>query len=181
MTSKENMKLPPIAHIDDKTNAKPDDPQRSLEGSTSGSTSSKRFKSFKQAVNIVGKNLKWTKDVNEEVQEDQMKKIANGEKRLTFNVSAFSAHVRSVGTLSAAMKNALVKSPSDRTPKDLVLVQNLIMRIKAFETYSLALKAELSRVLLYQKFGKGRIVIQQGVKSVIEIHFTFTDAVRNLF
>ena len=59
-----------------------------------------------------------------------------------------------------------MKSSWDRTPKDLVLIQNLIMRIKAFETYSLALKAELARVLLYQKFGKGRVVIQQGVVSV---------------
>ena len=61
------------------------------------------------------------------------------------------------------MKKALVKSSWGRTPKDLALVQNLVMRIKAFDTYSLALKAELSRVLLYQKFGKGRIVIQQGI------------------
>ena len=87
MTSKKNIKLPPIATSDDKTNAKPDDTESSSECSASSSTSSKKFKSFKQAVIVVGKNSKWTKDANEEVQEDQMKKIANGEKRLTFNVS----------------------------------------------------------------------------------------------
>jgi hypothetical protein len=86
MPSKENVKLPPIL-TDDRAKAKPVDTDRSSEGSASSSTSSKRFKSFKQAVNVVGKNSKWTKKANEEVHEDQLKKIANGEKRLTFNVS----------------------------------------------------------------------------------------------
>ncbi|CAB3976903.1 Hypothetical predicted protein [Paramuricea clavata] len=163
MRSKENVKFPPIVNSNDKVGGKPDETERSSESeSNSSSTSSKRFKSFKQLVNIVGKNSKWTKEANEEVQEDQSKKIATGEKRLTFNASAFRADVRSVGSLSSEVKKALVKSSWGRTPKDLALVQNLVMRIKAFDTYSLALKAELSRVLLYQKFGKGRIVIQQG-------------------
>ena len=71
--------------------------------------------------------------------------------------------------MSLALKNALVKLSWDRTPKDLALIQNLIMRIKAFETYSMALKAELSRVLLYEKFGERRIVIQQGCTSAVLI------------
>lgn len=78
-------------------------------------------------------------------------------------ISAFKAHVRSVGTLSSEVKKALKKSSCHRTPKDLALIQNVIMRIKAFETYSMALKAELCRVLSYEKFGKGRVVVQQGI------------------
>lgn len=72
------------------------------------------------------------------------------------------------------MKKALVKSSEDRTSNDLALIHNVVMRIKAFDTYSPALKAELSRVLLYQKFGKGRIVIQQGMvySSSVLVNFT---------
>lgn len=55
-----------------------------------------------------------------------------------------------------------MKSSWERTPVDLTLIQGLVMRIKAFETYPTPLKAELSRVLMYQMFGSGRIVIQQG-------------------
>ena len=88
MRSKENVKLPPIVNSNDKVGGKPDETERSSESeSNSSSTSTKRFKSFKQLVNIVGKNSKWTKEANEEVQEDQSKKIATGEKRLTFNAS----------------------------------------------------------------------------------------------
>lgn len=79
-------------------------------------------------------------------------------------ILAFKAHVRSVGRLSSEVKKALKKSSWHRTPNDLTLIQNVIMRIKAFETYSMALKAELSRVLSYQKFEKGRVVVQQGIE-----------------
>ena len=78
-------------------------------------------------------------------------------------ILAFKAHVRSVGTLSPEVKKALKKPSCHRTPKDLALIQNVIMKIKTFETYSTALKAELSRVLSYEKFGKGRVVVQQGI------------------
>ena len=78
-------------------------------------------------------------------------------------ILAFKAHVRSVGTLSPEVKKALKKPSYHRTPKDLALIQNVIMKIKTFETYSTALKAELSRVLSYEKFGKGRVVVQQGI------------------
>ncbi|XP_028399067.1 cGMP-dependent protein kinase, isozyme 1-like [Dendronephthya gigantea] len=160
MTSNEGVKLPPIFN---KTITKQNETEHSSQSESSSSpTSSRRFKSFKQIVNIVGKSSKWTKETNKEIKKDQSKKISTKEKRLTFNVSAFRAHARSVGSLSSEVKKALVKSPWDRTPKDLALVQNLIMRIKAFETFSTHLKSELSRVLLYQKFGAGRVVIQQG-------------------
>ena len=60
--------------------------ERSSESETNSSstTSSKRLRTFKQVVNIVGKNSKWTRDANKEVQEDQSKSITA--KRQTFDV-----------------------------------------------------------------------------------------------
>ncbi len=88
MPSKGNVKLPPIVNTDNKAKGKPDEIEHSSESESGlSSTSSKKFKSFKQVVNVVGKNTKWTKDASEEVQEDQSKKIAKGERRLTFNVT----------------------------------------------------------------------------------------------
>lgn len=79
MFSKENIKLPPIKEDND-TNAE----NRRLGNIT---TSSKKHKSFKTVGNIVGKNCKWMKDANEEIQDDQLKKITANDGRPTFNVS----------------------------------------------------------------------------------------------
>ena len=77
---------------------------------------------------------------------------------------AFRAHVRSVGVLTREVKTALMKSSWERTPADLSLIRTVVMHIKAFETYPLPLKNELPHVLVYQKFGSGRVVIQQGTE-----------------
>lgn len=51
----------------------------------------KRFKSFKQVVNVMTMNYKWTKNAkNEEVQDDKSRNFGGPkekEERLTFNVS----------------------------------------------------------------------------------------------
>lgn len=88
MRSRESVKLPQIVNTNN--NKEPEKKERTSESeSNSSSTSSnKKFRSFKQVVNIVGKNSKWTRDRNKEVQEDQLKNITSEvDKRLSFNVS----------------------------------------------------------------------------------------------
>ena len=111
MRSHDNVKLPPIFTSNDQTRATPTEIELSSgSGSNSSSTSSRRFKSFKQVVKIVGKNSKWTKQANEEVQDDQLKKITAEEKRLTFNVSgkflsSVSSLIRFVSTKMKFISN----------------------------------------------------------------------------
>ena len=89
MRSTENVKLPPIVNTNDNEREKHEERERSSESenNSSSTTSSKRLRTFKQVVNIVGKNSKWTRDANKEVQEDQSKSITAKDKRLTFNVN----------------------------------------------------------------------------------------------
>lgn len=89
MRSTENVKLPPIVNTDSNEREKHEGKGRSSESesNSSSTTSSRRLRTFKQVVNIVGKNSKWTRDVNKDVQEDQLKSITAQDKRLTFNVS----------------------------------------------------------------------------------------------
>lgn len=101
MRSSENLKLPPI--FGGKAIGKYpyvgvgcQETDRSSETESDSSArqrSSRKFKSFKQVINIVGKNSKWTKAANEEVQGDKSTQIAPEEKRLTFNVNGKWPHV----------------------------------------------------------------------------------------
>ena len=55
-----------------------------------------------------------------------------------------------------------MKHPDKRGGKDMVYLKELVDRLKCFEHYSLKVKNELAKVIHYDCFTNGRVILQQG-------------------
>ena len=60
------------------------------------------------------------------------------------------------------MKKTL-KIPSwSRTDEEIEVILQVVKKLKYFDRYPMYLKRELAKVLFYDKFERGRVVIKQG-------------------
>ena len=84
------------------------------------------------------------------------------ELNLTFNVTSFRPDIQACGELSPQAKNILMKPLPSRTDKELQFLHRFTLQLKCFECYSVYVRKELARVLLYKAFEKGRVIIRQG-------------------
>ena len=84
------------------------------------------------------------------------------ELNLTFNVTSFRPDIQACGELSPQAKNILMKPSPSRTDKELQFLHRFTLQLKCFECYSVYVRKELARVLLYKAFEKGRVIIRQG-------------------
>ena len=55
-----------------------------------------------------------------------------------------------------------MKNPWLRTPDDLKVILGVIDKLKSFDKYQTMVKRELAKVVHFQQFDDGRIVVQQG-------------------
>ncbi|CAH3175808.1 unnamed protein product, partial [Porites evermanni] len=125
--------------------------------------------SFKKVAKAITKQRKWSSVLKEVRQSDDhtrargfVAKTEDGEGRLSFNVNAFKPHVQSCGSLPPSIKKTLRKLSWNRTDEEIEVVLQVVKKLKCFDRYPMYVKRELARVLYYDMFEKGRVVIKQG-------------------
>jgi len=60
------------------------------------------------------------------------------------------------------LKYLMTLTPWDRTEEDVDKIRNIVLQMKYFDRYSDAVKTELARVVRFESYGNGRIILQQG-------------------
>ncbi|XP_077987469.1 uncharacterized protein LOC144442072 [Glandiceps talaboti] len=120
---------------------------------------------FRTIANVVKHNLKWTKTPQKsEDDEPFVVRHSEGgqEQLLTFNAAAYKANVQSFGKVSDRAKYILSMPSWNREDEDIEYLYSIVKRLKSFDRYSNTVKRELVRVLYYEKYESGRVVVQQG-------------------
>ncbi|XP_068760054.1 uncharacterized protein [Montipora capricornis] len=125
--------------------------------------------SFKTVAKAITKQRKWSNVLKEVRQSDDhtrargfVAKSEDGKGRLSFNVNAFKRHVQSCGLIPSFVKKTL-KTPSwNRTDDEIEVILQVVKKLKCFDRYPMYVKRELAKVVYYDKFEKGRVVIKQG-------------------
>lgn len=121
---------------------------------------------FKTLANKVKNQIVWTKGLQRAEEHLKMTVIPGEDgmhgETLTFNVNAFKPEIQSWEGLSPKAKAILVKPSWLRTEDELKFLHRFTIRLKCFDRYPMYVRKELARVLYYESFDKGRVVIRQG-------------------
>ncbi|XP_067022888.1 cyclic nucleotide-binding domain-containing protein 2-like [Acropora muricata] len=125
--------------------------------------------SFKKVARAITKQRKWSTLLKDVRQSDDhtlargfVAKSEDGKGTLSFNLNAFKRHVQSCGFIPSFVKKTL-KIPSwSRTDEEIEVILQVVKKLKYFDRYPMYLKRELAKVLFYDKFERGRVVIKQG-------------------
>ena len=121
---------------------------------------------FKTLANKVKNQIVWKKGL-QRAEEHLKDCLVPGQEglegeALTFNVNAFKPEIQSWEGLSPKAKAILVKPSWLRTEDELRFLHRFTIRLKCFDRYPVYVRKELARVLYYESFEKGRVVIRQG-------------------
>lgn len=81
---------------------------------------------------------------------------------LHFNVNAFKAGNSGNAGLSKRAKFILMKNAWERTEEELELIHTVVDQMKCFEKYSPLVRRELTRVMHFETFEDGRVMLQEG-------------------
>ncbi|XP_039267857.1 cGMP-dependent protein kinase 2-like [Styela clava] len=81
---------------------------------------------------------------------------------LHFNVNAFKAGNSSNAGLSKRAKFILMKNAWERTEEELELIHTVVDQMKCFEKYPPMVRRELTRVMHFETFEDGRVMLQEG-------------------
>ncbi|CAH1791879.1 unnamed protein product [Owenia fusiformis] len=120
---------------------------------------------FKKLAKMVKTNLIWAKDLDDKHQEEEVDQtfvVKTDKEALSFDLNNFRASNKSYGGISVRAKRILAKNALERSEGDLLHLRDVIDRLKCFEKYSRKIKHELARVIEYESFQEGRIILQQG-------------------
>ena len=137
-------------------------------GGEGGGAKGKRetLQKFKTLANKVKNQIVWTKGLQRAEEHMKMYAVPGQEglqgETLTFNVNAFKPEIQSWEGLSPKAKAILVKPSWLRTDNELKFLHRFTIRLKCFDRYPMYVRKELARVLCYESFDKGRVVIRQG-------------------
>ena len=128
----------------------------------------KPLKKFKAMARMVKNQLAWTKEMAQCAEEHMKTHVIQSHtdeqaaEALTFNVNAFRPEVQSCGGLSTRAKAILIKPSWTRSDEDLKFLHQFTLKLKCFDRYPVYVRKELARVLYYEAFEAGRVVIRQG-------------------
>ena len=122
---------------------------------------------FRKTARMVKNQLVWTKGLVKDAEEHLKTYVVESQgdgqpEALTFNLNAFRPDVQSCGSLTSRAKKILMKASSNRNEEDLKFLEKFTLRLKCFDRYPLYVRKELARVLYYEAFERGRVVIRQG-------------------
>ncbi|XP_064637922.1 uncharacterized protein LOC135494101 [Lineus longissimus] len=141
---------------------------------------------FKKLARMVKANLLWSKesdDKDEGRNDNQSFVVTNTEngqtETVSFNPTHYKAQGRTYGGLTASTKKILLTNQDDRTEEDLEVLKRIVDRLKCFEKYSTKVRQEMARVVEYDSFDDGKVIIKQGHIG-ISFYFIFSGAVRVL-
>lgn len=160
--------LPPLTNEvrKEKDDAKSGGPRKSIT-SAPPPTSKKPLFKFKTMAKMVKNQITWIKGMAQDAEEHLKMDVAQNQSEgqtgtLTFNVNAFRPEVQSCSKLSLKAKAILRKPSWARSEEDLKFLHRFTTRLKCFDRYSVYVRKELARVLYFEAFEKGRVVIRQG-------------------
>ena len=113
---------------------------------------------------MIKMNIAWAKDMNEKQEDENTDAfvVKATDKTLVFDKEIYKVKARSYGGLSNRARRILVKAPIERTTDELMMLKDVVDRLKCFDKYPRKVKQELARVIYYETYHKGRIIIQQG-------------------
>ena len=125
------------------------------------------LKRFRRMAKIVATQIHWTKDLVKEAEEHLKTFVVPSEgdegEVLSFNVHAFKRDIQPQSSgISGRVKSILVKNPWLRTPEELTKVYQVINHLKCFRRYSTYVKKELAKIVMFETFEQGRVVVRQG-------------------
>jgi len=123
----------------------------------------KKKRRFKKLIRLIVANKLWATEAVANHQDDQdgSFKTDCGEK-LTFNKDSYKSNIQTCGELSQQSIEILSKPYCMRSDKEIKIVQKILYRLKCFDRYSILVKKGLARVIDYDKFEDGRLIIKQG-------------------
>ena len=117
------------------------------------------IKKFKRAVNVVRRQLPWFRLWAQDAEDCCKGFDDNGPPSL--NLAAFRPASEQ---LSRKAKLILMKPNHTRSAQELRFLDRCIVRLKCFDQYSFQVRKQLSNVLYFEAFEKGRVIIRQGRK-----------------
>ena len=124
------------------------------------------LKKFRRMARIVASQLNWTKDLGREAEEHMKMFVIPGASQegeaLSFNVAAFKRDVQPSTGISSRVKTLLRKNTWARTRVDLMDIYRVINNLKCFSRYSTYVKKELAKIVMFESFDAGRVVVRQG-------------------
>ena len=115
-----------------------------------------RKTSFKEVADKVRTGTKLTTAIAIQTADAQIEESA------FFDKNVFEASSRSYGGLSDRARAVLRKLPIDRTDEDVMLLLDIIDRLSCFKKYPRSTKTALARVMEYERYDYGRILIKEG-------------------
>ena len=113
---------------------------------------------FKRVANAVRRQLRWFRLWAQDV-EDCCKGINSDSGPPGLNVAAFRPASEQ---LSRKAKLILMKPTHTRNAEELRFLDRCIVRLKCFDQYTIPVRKQLSTVLYFEAFEKGRVIIRQG-------------------
>nr|XP_004225769.1 uncharacterized protein LOC101242145 [Ciona intestinalis] len=136
--------------------------------------------SFKNIVRAIIRASRWkiplvsvkeehsTEDLNKTWYEDQ--------NTLHFNVNAFKAGSSGNAGLSKRARFILMKNAWERSEEELELIHSVVDQMKCFAKYTPMVRHELARVMHFETFEDGRVIIQEGHQG-FSMYFIVTGSV----
>ena len=119
---------------------------------------------FKRVVSMIKNQLLLVRGLQKPVLRSYLSPGGLGDQKeiLTFNINAFHPDVVCHENLSMRAKSILSQPSWLRSEEDVQYVSRYTIRLKCLKKYPEDIRSELARVLHYEKFEKGRVVIRQG-------------------
>jgi len=99
------------------------------------------------------------------------------ENSVSFNVNAFRAGPSgTAASLAKKVRTLFSKSYLDRTDKDIDMLYPVVEQLNYFSCYSVSARREIARVLGYESYEDGRVIMREGDKGT-SMYFIITGAV----
>ena len=121
---------------------------------------------FRKMAKIVASQLNWTKDLGKEAEEHmKLFVVPNSSEEgedLSFNVALFKRDIQPATGISHRVKTLLRKNSWARTEEELSDIYRVINHLKCFSRYSTYLKKDLAKIVMFESFDGGRVVVRQG-------------------
>lgn len=124
------------------------------------------LKRFRRMARIIASQLHWTKDLVREAEEHLKTFVVpshgDGGEDLSFNVHAFKRDIKPKTGISSRVKAMLIKNGWQRTEEELTVISRVLSYLKCFSRYSSYVKKELAKIVAFDSFEQGRVVVRQG-------------------
>ena len=108
------------------------------------------------------RNFEQSFDQNQDEHRNNFLEVSNDKQSLQFNAQYFEA--KRAKMLPARCHEVVLKSPKDRTIGDIKTLRSYMVGLKSFELYSPKMQMALCRVVRFESFGRGRVIVRKGAQ-----------------